>query len=622
MSLLDLECRRHSGWGADEAQLGIAHPVPAAGGLDQVADASVALEWVREGGPRADGRADALSSKHESFALERLERVPQSGSRNAMIGSELRLGGKPRTHRQFASGDPATNRVRDDCGAGLFLDRYRHLSNNNRKWVDYFPEAMADLILALDQGTSATKACIYEPPGRLLASATVAVGSRSPAPGALEQDPTELVESCRDAAEQALRKAGIQAADLAGCALANTGESFLLFDRTGRAVTPVIGWQDSRAGSVIEALEARGAGARVEELTGLPLHSEFTAPKLAHWLARLGARDDLRFGTLDTWIAACLDPSGPHVTDRATASRTMLLDLRDDDWSNELIDVFAVPRGLLPTVRPSDGLDVSLALVGAELPLLASCYDMGLALLGHACLEPGESKATFGTCLGVMAATGDKPRTADGLLSTIAYTRGPHNAYAFDGEIAAAGSLVQWALGLGIASSPQELDGLAASVSSAGGAVVVPAITGLGAPHWRDDVSGRIVGLSAGVGRPELARAVLDAIAYSLRDVVEALRAAGLEVGELRVDGGLTRSDTLIQRCADVCGLPMVRSAQEEATAFGAAALAMLATGRASPDELRAAVRDGARTVEPAKQPSADELQSWRDALSEALAER
>jgi glycerol kinase len=478
---------------------------------------------------------------------------------------------------------------------------------------------VADLILALDQGTSATKACVYEPPGRLLASATVSVGSRSPAPGAVEQDPLELVLSCRDAAEQALAEGGIAASDLAGCALANTGESFLVYDRSGNPVTPVIGWQDSRAGSVIEALEERGAGPRIEELTGLPLHSEFTAPKLAHWLERLGPRDDLRFGTLDTWIAASLDASAPHVTDRGTASRTMLVGLRDDDWAVELLEAFGVARELLPAIRPSDGLHVSLALVGTELPLLASCYDMGLALLGHACLEPGESKATFGTCLGVMAATGDEPRSADGLLSTIAYTRGEQNAFAFDGEIAAAGALVQWAVRAGIAGSPQELDGLAGSVPSAGGAVVVPAITGLGAPHWRDDVRGRIVGLSPAVGRAELARAVYDAIAYSLRDVVDALRAAGLELGEVRVDGGLSRSDTLIQRCADVVGLPLVRSAQEEATAFGAAALAMLATGSAGPGDLRAAVRDGASTVEPTAEPPEEELQAWKAALDEAL---
>jgi glycerol kinase len=479
---------------------------------------------------------------------------------------------------------------------------------------------MRGLILSLDQGTSGTKACVFEPPGRLIGSATVPVERSSPEPDAVEQDPLELVQSCREAAEAAVRSAGIAADDLAGCALANTGESFLLFEGPGRPATQVIGWQDSRAGTVLEGLEQARKGDRVRDLTGLPMHAEFTAPKLAHWLDRLGSADGLRFGTLDTWIVACLDPRAPHVTDRATASRTMLVSLEEADWSQELLDAFGVPRELLPAIEQCDSMGASLDLCGTELPLLASGYDMGLALLGHACLGAGQTKATFGTCLGVMAATSAPRRDVDGLLTTIAYTSGGKSAFGLDGEIAAAGALIAWAVSIGIAGSPAELLDLAASVPSAEGAVLVPALTGLGAPQWRDDVEGRIVGLTPRVGRAQLARAVADAIAFTLADVLDALRAGRIEVEELRVDGGLSRHDGLMQLCADVCGIPIVRSGQEEATAFGAAALAMLAAGTATEEDLQAVALEGAQAIEPGRAVSDAERAAWREALESALA--
>jgi glycerol kinase len=478
---------------------------------------------------------------------------------------------------------------------------------------------VAELILSIDQGTSATKACVFEPPGRLLGAASVPVERRSPAAGAVEQDPEELVESCRGAATAALREASVAVADLAGCALANTGESFLLFDGPGKPLTPVIGWQDSRVGRILDELEARELGDRITELTGLPLHAEFSAPKAAYWLRALAAERGVRFGTLDTWIATCLDPSAPFVTDRATAGRTMLIGLTDENWNAELTEAFGLRAEALPRIRPCDSMDVSLEIEGTPLPLLGSGYDMGVAVLGHACFEPGETKATFGTCLGVMSATGTAPRRAEGLLTTIAYTRGRRSHFAFDGEIAAAGALVQWALEIGIAGSVTELERLAESVSDSAGAIVVPAITGLGAPHWRDDVRGRITGLTEAVGRAELARAVFDAIAFSLRDVLEAIRASGAAVDAVRVDGGLARSELLLRRCADICATPMVRVAQGEATAFGVAALAMLANGSATEADLRAAVVDGASTVGPRSQARDSELEAWREAVAEVL---
>jgi len=477
---------------------------------------------------------------------------------------------------------------------------------------------VSELILALDQGTSATKACVYEPPGRLRGSASIPVRRHSPAPGSVEQDPLELLESCRAAAAAALADAGASASDLRCAALANQGESFVLFDDAGTPLGPVVSWQDTRSGHVLERLDAEGHREPIERRTGLPLHAEFSAPKLAHRLAEAPLPAGSRFGTLDTWLIHGLHPAAPHVTDRATASRTMLIGLEDDDWSEDLLELFAVPYEILPTIVPCDDVGAQILVEGHELPLTVSSYDMGLALLGHACLDRGDLKATFGTCLGVMGATGPEAVEARGLLTTLAYTLGRSPAFALDGEIAAAGALFNWALRLGLAGSLDELEGLAASTTSSAGAVVVPAITGLGAPHWRDDAEGAIVGLTEAVGRAELAHAVFDAVAWSLSDVLAAMRAVGIEVDELRVDGGLTRSRLLLRRCADVCQTPLTIGAQREATAFGSAALAMLADGSATGGDLRAAAR-GTERVDPGAAPSDAEAEAWATAVAGVL---
>ena len=441
---------------------------------------------------------------------------------------------------------------------------------------------------------------MYESPGRLLGQAAVAVARRSLPGGGVEQDPVELVESCTVAARLALADAGLAASEIDGAALANQGESFLLFSPSGVPYSGVVGWQDSRCGTVLQELEAEGSGSFVADLTGLPLHALFSAPKLAFRLRSGDVPADALFGTLDTWLVHQLDPGRPHITDRATASRTMLAALGETDWSDELLELFGVPREMLPQIVECDAPAAALELDGHEVPLLASGYDMGLAVLGHGCFAAGETKATFGTCLGVMAASGGTPSRAPGLLTTVAY------------------SLIAWAIGLGIAASLDGLDELARSVPDSGGAVLVPALSGLGAPHWCGGVRARLLGMTNSFGRGEFARAVFDAIAWSLVDVVDALQAAGLSVREVRVDGGLTASATLLQRCADCLGLPLVRSAHVQSTAFGAAALAMLATGAVQPEEIRAAAR-GAEVVEPAGSRPVEEWERWRRALAGAL---
>ncbi len=459
---------------------------------------------------------------------------------------------------------------------------------------------------------------MYEAPGRLLGQAAVPVERRSLPGGAVEQDPVALVESCRVSARLALADAGLEASDLDGAALANQGESFLLFSPSGAPYGPVIGWQDTRCGTVLEELEAQGSGAFVADLTGLPLHALFSAPKLAYRLRSGHVPGDALFGTLDTWLVHQLDPRRPHMTDRATASRTMLAALGETDWDDGLLDLFSVQREMLPEIVECDARVASLELDGHEVPLLASGYDMGLAVLGHGCLAAGETKATFGTCLGAMAASGGAPSRASGLLTTVAYSLDGSCAFAFDGEIASAGSLVAWAIRLGVATSLEDLSELARSVPDSGGAVLVPAISGLGAPHWREDVRARLVGMTDAFGRPEFARAVFDAIAWSLADVIDAFRMAGLPVRELRVDGGLTASATLLQRCADCLGVPLVRSPHVQSTAFGAAALAMLASGAVQPEQIRASAR-GAEVIEPGAAPPIEERERWRDALAGAF---
>lgn len=478
---------------------------------------------------------------------------------------------------------------------------------------------MPDLYLAIDQGTSATKACVFEAPARLVGQATVPVARRSPEPGAMIQDPDELVQSCSTAATGALREASVDASELCACGLANTGESFVLFEPGRGAVTPVIGWQDSRAGRRLKQLAREGRGTRIKELTGLPLHAEFTAPKLDRWLRAIEVTHATRFGTLDTWLIHRLSHDAGLVTDRATASRTMLVALAEDTWSDELLADFNVPTSVLAEIRPCDAMEVSLRIDGVDVPLAASGYDMGLALLGHACLRPGETKATFGTCLGVMAASDVDTPGGDALLTAIAYTREGRSAYGLDGEIASAGALVHWAIELGLADSAEHLDASAAAVEDASGAIIVPAFGGLGAPHWRDDVDGRILGLSAAVGRRELCRAIYDAIAFSLADVATALGETGLSITAIQVDGGLAQSRTLMQLCADACGLPLVRVAHTEATALGAAALAMLATDGTDPQSLQISVVDGAEIIEPQCDPDPEVRARWREAIASTL---
>jgi glycerol kinase len=476
------------------------------------------------------------------------------------------------------------------------------------------------MILAIDQGTSSTKACLFEPGGEVEGRASVPVARRSSAYGAVRQDPFELAESCRQAVRDVLGEAGLRLSDLDGAALANQGESFLFLDPDGAPAGAVVGGLDPPGAAATGGLAAAPDAERIARLTGLPAHVMFAGPKLSYHRAEIG-RDDLRFATLDTWLIHELDPRRPFVTDRATASRTMLVALMADDWDAGLLERFGVPAETLPQIVPCDAPEAELVVDGDSVPLLASGYDMGLALLGHGCVAPGQAKASFGTCLGVMASTGGAPLEHPGLLTSVAYQRAGLDAFALDGEIAACGALVDWAVGLGLATDAVELERLAAGAGGSGGVVVIPAIQGLGAPHWRDDVTASIVGLTAASGRVEVARAVFDAIAFSLADVLEETRLATPLADEVHVDGGLANSDWLMQRCADACGATLVRGAQTEATAYGAAALGALGAGLLDLDQV-AAVGAGQAFLPDPDGAIETERRAWKEAIASALSPR
>ena len=432
-------------------------------------------------------------------------------------------------------------------------------------------------ILAVDQGTTSTKALLVSPDGGVIASASAAVGRSYPRAGWVEQDANELWASVPAAVEQ------LPQAEIACIAVTAQRESVLVWEReTGRPLTPVVSWQCTRGADLCAELRASGAEPLVRELTGLPLDSMFSASKL-RWL--LDADPALRAaaergtacaGTVESWLVWNLSGRALHVTDAGNAARTMLFDLRRLDWSGELLALFEIPRSCLPVVVSSaDGAlgesSRSLARL-PEIPLAALTADSHAALYGLGCTRVGTAKATLGSGSSVMSATGAEPRTSrSGLTTTVAWST-EQPTYALEGNIFSSGATVEWmARVLGVAGA-EEVERLAAGVSDSGGVHVVPAFAGLGAPWWQPEARGRVTGLSFATGRAELARAAVDSIAYQVADVVAAL-------GE-DLDRPL---DELLQLQADLAGCPVVRSDSPDAAAVGAALLAGAALG-ISPD--------------------------------------
>nr|WP_253941303.1 glycerol kinase GlpK [Microbacterium sp. SYP-A9085] len=493
--------------------------------------------------------------------------------------------------------------------------------------------------MAIDQGTTSTRAIVFDAAGRIVAAAQREHEQIFPRAGWVEHDPAEIWTNTQWVLAQALSQAELTARDVAGIGITNQRETAIVWDRrTGRPVHNAIVWQDTRTQDRIDALAAADpAGVhRFAATTGLPLATYFSASKIAWILDRVpGARDaaeagDLLFGTPDAWVIWNLTggaDGGVHVTDVTNASRTLLFDLETLDWSDDLLRQWGIPRAMLPAVRSSAQVVGTAQAPPAVrgIPIAGILGDQQAATFGQAAFDAGESKNTYGTGNFLIVNTGEKiVRSEHGLITTVAYRReGEPARYAVEGSIAVTGSLVQWLRdNLGIISRSEDVETLAATVDDNGGAHFVPAFSGLYAPYWRPDARGALVGLTRYVNKAHIARAALESTAFQTRDVIDAVLAdTGRALPELRVDGGMTRNDALMQFQADILGIPVVRPAVVETTALGAAYAAGLATGVWSGlDELRGLWQED-RRFEPAM--AADERERryriWRKAVTKSL---
>ncbi|WP_448003776.1 glycerol kinase GlpK [Agromyces bauzanensis] len=454
---------------------------------------------------------------------------------------------------------------------------------------------MADYVLAIDQGTTSSRAIIFDRHGSIVSTGQLEHAQVFPKAGWVEHDPAEIWRNTGEVIGQALGKANLTRHDIAAVGITNQRETAVVWDRTtGEPVYNAIVWQDTRTQPIVDRLAADGGVERFKAKVGLPLATYFSGTKIVWILENVpGAREkaeagDLLFGTTDTWVLWNLTggvEGGVHATDVTNASRTMFMDLETLEWDDEILAAFGVPRSMLPEIRSSSevyGLANEHSLL-RETPIAGILGDQQAATFGQAAFEAGEAKNTYGTGNFLIFNTGEEiVHSKNGLLTTVGYKLGDQPVhYALEGSIAVTGSLIQWLRdNLGLISSAAEVEELANSVEDNGGAYFVPAFSGLFAPYWRPDARGALVGLTRYVHKGHIARAALEAIAFQTRDVVEAVNAdAGIDLTELRVDGGATANDTLLQFQADILGVPVVRPVVAETTALGAAYAAGLAVG-------------------------------------------
>jgi glycerol kinase len=468
-------------------------------------------------------------------------------------------------------------------------------------------------VLALDQGTTSSRAILFDREGRVAAVEQHEFPQHFPKPGWVEHDPAEIWDSQLRAARGALGKAGASAADVAAIGITNQRETTVVWDRaTGEPIHRAIVWQSRQTAPICERLRADGLEPEVRARTGLVVDAYFSGTKVRFILDAVpGAqaraeRGELAFGTVDSWLLHRLTKGRVHATEPSNVSRTMLYDIHARDWDPRLLEALRVPRAVLPAVGESSGVlgESDPSWFGRAIPIAGMAGDQQAALFGQGCFEPGRAKNTYGTGCFLLLHTGSKPRASTtGLLTTIAWGVGGQVEYALEGSIFVGGAAVQWLRdGLRLVADAADTDAAARAVPDSGGVYVVPAFVGLGAPYWDERARGAIVGITRGTTREHLIRATLEAIAFQTRDVVECMaRDAELPLETLRVDGGACRNDFLMQLQADLLGVPVERPAMLEVTAFGAAALAGLAVGfwrdRA---ELEAVMGQGATRFAPA----------------------
>ena len=482
-------------------------------------------------------------------------------------------------------------------------------------------------VLALDQGTTSSRAILFDEEGAAVCTAQRELRQIYPQPGWVEHDPKEIFETQRDVAREALRKAGVALKELAAVGIANQRETTILWDRqSGEPIHNAIVWQDRRSADFCAKLKRDGGEKIIHEKTGLVIDPYFSGTKIA-WLldnipgARLRAeRGELAFGTVDTWLVWKLTGNRTHVTDPSNASRTMLFDIARGDWDEELMRLLGVPRALLPDVHPSAHAFGMLpaSVLGEPLVIGGVAGDQQAALFGQACHRPGMAKNTYGTGCFMLLHTGDRVvRSANGLVST-ACAQVQKKEFALEGSVFIGGAVVQWLRDeMGFFASSYEIEALANSVLDNGGIYLVPAFVGLGAPYWDPNARGAIVGLTRGTSRAHIARAALESIAFQSAEVLEAMQKdSGEKLRELRVDGGAAANDLLMQFQADLLGVPVVRPKVLETTALGAAYLAGLTVNVWKSREEIAAHWHAERRFEPRSSTAETMLARWREAVS------
>ncbi|MCG6921323.1 MAG: glycerol kinase GlpK [Acidobacteria bacterium] len=487
-------------------------------------------------------------------------------------------------------------------------------------------------VLALDQGTTSSRAIVFDHAGSVRAVAQREFRQIFPRSGWVEHDPREIWASQTGVAVEALASASLRPRDLAAIGITNQRETAIVWDReTGEPVMNAIVWQDRRTAPLCDRLRAEGKEPLIREKTGLVIDAYFSGTKVAWILENVpGAREraeagKLAFGTVDSWLVWNLTGGRLHLTDASNASRTLFFNIHTGEWDDELLGLLGVPRSLMPEVRGSSEVygTVSAGHDLEDVPIAGIAGDQQAALFGQACFTPGLTKNTYGTGCFMLQNTGDKaPPSRHKLVTTVAWRRDGRTEYALEGSVFIAGAVVQWLRdGLGIIRASSDVEALAVSVPDNGGVYLVPAFAGLGAPHWDAYARGTIVGITRGTSAGHLARAALESIAYQVSDLADAMQSdSGVPLAELRADGGAAGNDMLMQFQADLLGVPVLRPAVTETTALGAAYLAGLATGFWSSIADVAGQWRVERRFEPAMgRDRVEELRSqWRRALERA----
>ncbi|MBO6574334.1 MAG: glycerol kinase GlpK [Rhodothermales bacterium] len=462
-------------------------------------------------------------------------------------------------------------------------------------------------ILALDQGTTSSRAILFDKKGSPAGVAQQEFTQHFPQPGWVEHDATEIWQTQLAVARQVLEEQSVDASQIDAIGITNQRETVVLWDRaTGEPVHNALVWQDRRTADFCDALKAAGHAETIQAKTGLVIDPYFSGTKLRWLLDNVpGARDraargELCFGTIDAWLVYCLTGGDVHVTDASNASRTLLLNIHEGKWDPDLLDILDIPEKVLPRVRSSSEIYGHTSLLGADIPIAGMAGDQQAALFGQACHESGMAKNTYGTGCFMLMNTGTEPiRSQKGLLTTIAWDLGGETIYALEGSVFIAGAVVQWLRdGLQIIDSAPEIEQLAADDN--GGVYFVPAFVGLGTPYWDPYARGTMIGMTRGTTRAHVARAALESIAFQSQDVIRAMASeSGIELSELRVDGGATANGLLMQIQADLLGTAVVRPTVQETTALGAAYLAGLATGFWESLEQISRLWDRDKTFEP-----------------------